>query len=143
MLGCAAMASSLEDIEGYLQKLERRYERLADGALLVSMGQGQSPVALFVASPVVVLQAGITDVPGAKGDAEAVVNAPLFRKLLELNASDLVHAAYGLENDRIVLTAALDLDHLGLSELEAVLADMEMALAKHVPVLRRMVGKKD
>jgi hypothetical protein len=60
-----------------------------------------------------------------------------------LNATDLVHAAYGLENDRIVLAAALDLDHLGLSELEAVLADMEMALAKHVPVLRRMVEKKD
>ena len=137
------MASSLEDIEGYLQKLERRYEKLEAGTLLVSMGQGQSPVALLVAPPVVVLQVGITDVPPAKSDAEAAVNAPLFRKLLELNANDLVHAAYGLENDRIVLASALDLANLGLSELEAVLADMEMALANHVPVLRGMVEKKD
>jgi hypothetical protein len=137
------MASSLEDIEGYLQKLERRYEKLEDGTLLVSMGQGQSPVALLVVPPVVVLQVGITDVPLAKSDVEAAVNAPLFRKLLELNANDLVHPAYGLENDRVVLASALDLDNLGLSELEAVLADMEMALANHVPVLRGMVRKKD
>ena len=81
--------------------------------------------------------------PPAQSDAEAAINAPLFRKLLELNANDLVHAAYGLEKDRVILAAALDIDNLGLTELEAVLADMEMALANHVPVLRGMVEKKD
>jgi len=38
--------------------------------------------------------------------------------------------------------AALDLDHLGYSELEAVLADIEMALANHVPELHSMLQEK-
>ena len=137
------MALSLEDIEGYLQKLDRRYEKL-DGTLLVSMGHGQSPVALLVVPPVAVLQVGITEAPkdGEAGERMAS-NARLFRKLLELNANDLVHAAYGLEGDRVVLAAALDIDNLGLTELEAVLADMDMALANHVPVLRGMIEEKE
>ena len=132
------MALSLEDIEGYLQKLARRYERLEDGTLLLSMGGGRPPVAARVAPPVVVLQVGITEGPG-DGDAKQV---PFFKRLLELNASDLVHAAYGLENGRVVLAAALDLDHLGVSELEAVLSDIDMALAKHVPELHAMLQEK-
>ncbi len=135
MLSCHAMALSLEDIEGYLHKLERRYEKLEDGTLLVFMGAGLPPVALRVAPPVVVLQVGITEIPAGNGDP----HTRLFRRLLELNASDLVHAAYGIEKDRIVLAAALDLDHLGFSELEAVLADIDMALGNHVPELHAML----
>jgi hypothetical protein len=39
----------------------------------------------------------------------------------------------------MVLAAALELEHLDLNELEAVLADIDVALGEHVPVLRSMV----
>jgi hypothetical protein len=65
----------------------------------------------------------------------------LFRKLLVLNATALVHAAYGIEGEKIVLSAALELKNLDLNELEAVLADLDMALANQVPTLRA-IGKK-
>lgn len=132
------MALSLEDIEGSLQKLERRFEKLDDGTLLVFMGTGLPPVALRVAPPVLVLQVAITDAP--TGDVQA--HAALYRRLLELNANDLVHAAYGIEKDRVVLAAALDLDNLGFTELEAVLADMDMALANHIPELHALLQEK-
>jgi len=54
----------------------------------------------------------------------------------------LFHAAYAIEGKDIVLTAALELDSLDLNELEAVLADVGMALSDHVPALRDMVQKK-
>ncbi len=133
-----AMALSLEDIEGYLQKLERRFEKLEDGTLLVFMGTGRPPVAIRVAPPVVVLQVGITEAPAV--DVRA--HAALYRRLLELNANDLVHAAYGIEKERVVLAAALDLDHLGFTELEAVLADMDMAIANHIPELHALLQEK-
>ena len=132
------MALSLEDIEGYLQQLERRFEKLEDGTLLVFMGTGRPPVAMRVAPPVAVLQVGITDAPAS----EAKHHAELYRRLLELNANDLVHAAYGIEKDRVVLAAALDLDNLGFTELEAVLADIDMALANHVPELHGLLQEK-
>jgi len=132
------MALSLEDIEGYLQKLERRFEKLEDGTLLVFMGTGRPPVAVRVAPPLLVLQVGITAAPAGDTDRHGA----LYRRLLELNANELVHAAYGIEKDRIVLAAALDIDHLGFSELEAVLADMDMALANHVPELHALLQEK-
>ena len=66
MLRSPAMALSLEDIEGYLQQLERRFEKLEDGTLLVFMGTGRPPVAMRVAPPVAVLQVGITDAPASE-----------------------------------------------------------------------------
>jgi hypothetical protein len=84
--------------------------------------------------PVLVVQVAIGPAP-----ADVVVAAPVYKKLLELNASALLHAAFGLENDQIVLAAALELDSLDLNELEAVLADIDVALGEHVPLLRHMV----
>jgi hypothetical protein len=132
------MAASLEDIEGYLQKLERQFERLEDQTLLVVIAAGQPALALRVAEPVVVMQVDITSAPQGHGET----SARLFRRLLELNATSLLHAAYGLEDGAVVLCAALDLASLGFGELEAVLGDIDMALAEHVPELRRMVDQK-
>ena len=131
------MIQSNEDLEGYLLRLERRFERAEDGTYLVSMGADRPLVALRVAAPVLVLQVDIGQAP--PDDALA---APLFRKLLVLNATGLVHAAYGIEGSTIVLSAALELKNLDLNELEAVLADLDMALSNQVPTLREFGTKK-
>jgi hypothetical protein len=131
------MIQTGEDLEGYLLRLERRFERADDGTYLLSMGADRPLVALRVAAPLLVAQLEIGSVP--VDDAAA---APLFRKLLVLNATALVHSAYGIEGDRIVLSAALALQNLDLNELEAVLADLDMALATQVPTLREVGSKK-
>lgn len=127
----------------YLDRLERRYERQPDGTLLVAFGPGQPPVALRVAPPVALAQAEIGPCPPDTG-ADAERAALLYRRLLELNASGLVHAAYGIERHQgrrhIVLASAVELANLDLNELEAVLADLDIALAEHVPELRRLVS---
>ena len=130
------MIQSNEDLEGYLLRLERRFERAEDGTYLLSMGADKPLVALRVAAPVLVAQVDIGQCP-----ADDAAAAPLFRKLLVLNATALVHAAYGIEGSTIVLSAALELKNLDLNELEAVLADLDMALANQVPTLRE-VGSK-
>ena len=97
------------------------------------MGQGQPLVALRLEPPVLLVNVEIGAVP-----AGAEASRALFQKLLELNASSLMHAAYGLERGRIVLSAALSLETLDLSELEAALADVELALSEHVPALHEL-----
>jgi len=130
------MIQSNEDLEGYLSRLERRFERAEDGTYLLSMGADRPLVALRVAAPVLVAQVDIGQAP-----ADDATAAPLFRKLLVLNATALVHAAYGIEGSTIVLSAALELKNLDLNELEAVLADLDMALANQVPTLRELSSK--
>jgi hypothetical protein len=102
---------------------------------LVAVGANLAPVALRIAAPVLVTQVAIGNAPTGNTEVEARV----FRHLLQLNASDLLHVAYALEDDRIVLTAALELENLDSNELEAVLADMAMALSKHIGPLREMM----
>lgn len=129
------MIRTSDDLEAQLGRLGRRYERTPEGTFILSLGANNPPAALLLVPPVLVVQVSIGDAP-----KELAAAAPLYKRLLELNASALLHAAFGLENDQIVLAAALELDNLDLNELEAVLADIDVALAEHVPVLRSMVA---
>jgi hypothetical protein len=129
------MIRTSEDLEALLDRLERHYERVGDGTYVVSVGPGRPPIAMRVAPPVLVLRV----VVGALSKRGADTQAPLFRRLLELNATTLLHAAFGLEGDSIVLAAALELETVDPNEVEAALADMDMALAEHVPALRELV----
>jgi Zn-dependent protease with chaperone function len=126
------MISNNEDLEGHLSRLNRAFERAGDADVyLVSMGPGQPPCALNISPPVLVAQVQVAAAP----NSDDTGSARFMRRLLELNASGLLHAAFAIEGGRIVLTAALELQNLDVNELEAVLADLDMALAEHVPGL--------
>jgi hypothetical protein len=129
------MIRTNEDLEGFLTKLERKFERAADGTYIVSMGAGRPLVAIRVATPVLVLEVVIGDVPSAPTERMLV----LYRRLLEFNADQLLHAAYGIQGQQIMLSAALELVSVDPNEIEAVLADLDMALAEQVPQLRELV----
>jgi hypothetical protein len=129
------MIRSNEDLEGFLSRLDRRFEKLPDGTYIVSMGAGRPLVAMRLAPPVLVLEVVIGKVP--QGSAEQL--ATLYRRLLEYNADGLLHAAYGLQGEQIQLSAALELESVDLNEVEAVLADLDMALAEQVPALRELL----
>ena len=94
-----------------------------------------APIALRVADPMVVLRVLIGEAP--KGNPE--LEARVFRRLLELNAAEVLFCSYGIEDGNMVLGAAMELENLDLNELEAVLADMDLALSRHVPQLRGLV----
>ena len=129
------MVRTNEDLEAQLDRLDRRYERLDDGTYLVSVGPGSPPIAMRLAPPVLVLRV----VVGTLVKKSAADQVRLFRRLLELDATALIHSSFGLEGDSIVLVAALELETLDPNEIEATLADMDMALAEYVPSLRELV----
>jgi hypothetical protein len=58
--------------------------------------------------------------------------ATLSRRLLQFNASELVHGSYGIEGDSIVLTEAMELSHLDYEEFLAAYESMTLALASHL-----------
>jgi hypothetical protein len=123
------MPRTREDVETYLYQLDRRFED-QHGTLLVSTGAGSPPIAIQIAAPIVVIRVTIGTAPTDEGQ-----RMRLFKRLLEHNASDLMHASYGLEGETVVLSGALALDNLDINELEATLSDIDMALGRHVPGL--------
>ena len=123
------MPRTVEDVENYLLQLDRRFEN-DGGTFILTEGAGKAAIAIRVAPPIVAVHVDIGSVP-----ADGAHQVKLFRRLLEYNATDLMHASYGIEGDNIVLSAALVLDTLDVNELEATLSDVDLALARHVPAL--------
>ena len=121
-----------DDVESYLLKCGLPYEQVKPGLWIVQLEQGES-MAVSIAGPVLVFRAKVMDTPAT--DREA-----LFRTLLSLNTTEMVHGAYGLEGDAVVVVHALDLENLDLNELQAVFDDVSLALAKHNQTLGRWKG---
>lgn len=128
------MPRTQEDVESFLLALGRTFE--SDGGTLVLRGHSSStPIAVRVQPPILEVQLAIGAPP-----PDAAQKLGIFQRLLELNATDLAHAAYALEGGQIVLVASLSLENLDKNELEAVLADMDMALLRHLAELRDLAG---
>ena len=126
---------SVNDVEAYLGKMNRRYSPVdgQPGTFLVHGGDNMPPTAVRVDPPLVVLRVHVGDIEA--GDAES---ASLFKKLLTLNARALVHTSFGLEESRIVLVSALELENLDYNELEATLDEIDVTLAQQVPTLAEL-----
>jgi hypothetical protein len=120
-----------DDIEGFLDRLASEgatYREIEPGLWAVRPG-GALDLDFIVHHnpPVVVLRVKVMDIPAANGRT-----ADLHRRLLELNASDLVHGSYGISNGSIVLTEALELEHLDYEEFLSSYESMTLALATHL-----------
>ena len=126
-----------KDVEAYLSRLNRRYRTVdaQPGTFLVETSRGMPPIAVRVDPPLVVVRVHIGDLKGAE-------QAPLMRMLLELNAKQLVHAGYGIDDDRVVLSSALQLENLDFNEIQATLDEIDVALAQQLPELARAAGLK-
>ena len=123
-----------EDIEAFLDRLSAdgaTHEELEPGLWVVKPGGAiDFDVVVTHNPPVVVMRVKVMGLPTEPTEAAA-----LNRRLLELNATDLLHGAYGIEADAIVLTEALELAHLDFEEFLASFESMTLSLTTHLPEL--------
>ena len=118
-----------EDIESFLIQMEAQYESVGEDIWVVT-DLGPEMV-VSIAGPVVVFRVKVLEV--AKVPEER--REALYSKLLEFNATEMIHGAYGLEEGAIVVTDALQLEHLDFSEFQATMDDVGMALTNHYRTL--------
>ena len=120
-----------EDIESYLDRLGSEgtsYTEVEPGLWLVRPGGALDlDVVVHYSPPVVIMRVKVMSCPEDDGRC-----AGLNRRLLELNAMDLLHGSYGIEGDDVVLTEALELSYLDFEEFLATYESMTLALASHL-----------
>jgi hypothetical protein len=120
-----------EDIEGFLNRLDAggvSHSEVEPGIWVMKPGGALDfDVIVHFSPPVVVISVKVMPLPANK-QLEATLN----RRLLELNASDLVHGAYGIEESNIVMAEALELSHLDFEEFQAAYESITVALASHL-----------
>ena len=115
-------------IEQYLIDLMLTYQEIGTNVWLIDDGEHDiEGVAVALNEPLVVFRVVVMDAPSEN-------RLELFTKLLELNASDLVHGAYALEDNKIVLIDTLEYDTMDYTEFRASLDALRLALIQHYPI---------
>lgn len=117
-----------DDVESFLLRMDESVEEVEPGMWVVASESGQ--LVIHYSPPLLLLRAKVLEIPS---DQQAC--ASLFRHLLELNASDLIHGAYAIEEGDVILTETLELDHLGFDAFQGAIDSIQIALASHLESL--------
>lgn len=122
---------SREDIEDFLDRLSAdgaTHHEVEPGLWIVRPGGAiDFDVVVTHNPPVVLLRVKVMPLPPDPAELAA-----LSRRLLELNATDLLHGSYGIDREDVVLTAALELAHLDYEEFLASYESMTLSLTSHL-----------
>ena len=121
-----------EDIESFIERLAPEgvhAKEISKGLWVLTTTPDAPEVVVHYNPPVVVLRVKVMEL--AKGDSDA----KLYRHLLELNATDLMHGSYGIDGSNVVLSDGLELENLDFSEFQASYDSITLALASHLATL--------
>jgi hypothetical protein len=123
-----------EDIESFLDRLNAdgaSYSEVEPGLWIVKPnGALDLDVVVHYSPPVVVIRVKVMNLP-----RDESASGHLARRLLQLNATDLVHGSYGIERESVVLTEALELGSLDFEEFLSAYEGMTLALGAHLKEL--------
>ena len=113
-----------DDIESYLLKMDLQTDEAREGTWLVRGLTGIDNMIITLAGPVLVFRVKVMELPRHHREE-------LYRTLLELNATEMMHGAYGIEGESIVISDALQLENLDFNEFAATVEDISLAVASH------------
>ena len=122
-----------EDLESFLIRMDLDWEEVDEGMFLVQSPSGG--VVVHLSDPVLLLRLKVMDLPGNGADLAA-----LYRVLLELNATDIVHGAYGIEEGELIISDTLELETLDFEELQASVESLQYAASSHLTRIKTLAG---
>ena len=124
------MADSAK-IESYLLSLSLTYEEVGDQTWVINDDEkGLENVLVILANPVVIIRVKVMAIPDKEREQ-------FFEQLLRLNQSDMIHGAYALEGDDVILLNTLVGETLDVEEFQATLDAIGLALAQHYQMLAK------
>lgn len=124
---------TIEDIEGFILQLDLPYSEIGEGMWIIQDQKETVSIIATLSGPVLVMSIKIVALE------EAVDPSALFRLLLELNASELLYGAYGLENNEVVLVEALSLDHIDFPLFQEATEALMMTVATQYGMISRIL----
>lgn len=111
-------------IEEYLLEMNLNFKMVHENMWVVNEIDRNNKLVIYVDDDIVVFRIKVMEVPENS-------SVEFFKKLLELNAYDLVHGAYALEDGNIVIVDTLQLANLNLNEFRASIESIELSLNHH------------
>jgi hypothetical protein len=124
-----------DDLESYLIRMDADFEEVDEGMFLVRSENGGAPIVVHHSEPVLLIRMKVMDL---SANADALCG--LYETLLKLNATDMVHGAYGIEEGELIISDTLQLANLDYQELQASLESVQLAASAHLSRIRALAG---
>ena len=124
-----------EDLESYLIRMDMDFEEVDDGMFVVRMENGGPAIVVHHSDPLLLVRMKVMDLP-----EESDKLGGLYETLLRLNATDVIHGAYGIEEGELILSDTMQLGTLDFDELRASLESVQMAASSHASRIRDLAG---
>jgi|TergutMp193P3_1026864.scaffolds.fasta_scaffold83952_2 hypothetical protein len=116
-------------VEQYLIELKYSYREVKPNLWLLDDAENRiDGIVVMYIDPIVIIQVQVMEVPKLNSHE-------LYKKLLELNAGDMLHGAYGLEGNKVVIIDTLRYETMDYPEFRATLDAISLALTQHYPIL--------
>jgi hypothetical protein len=106
-----------DDIEHYLIQTEFPFDSIEPHMWVV---RDTANVVVTYEPPLVVFRMKLMEIPKKQRE-------DFFKLLLELNATQMIHGAYGIEDNNVVLIDTLQSEHLDFNEFQATLDALLLA----------------
>ncbi len=124
-----------DDLESYLIRMDADFEEVDEGMFLLRTENGGAPIVVHHSEPVLLIRMKVMDL-----SANADTLCGLYETLLKLNATDMVHGAYGIEEGELIISDTLQLGSLDFEELQASLESVQLAASSHLSDIRALAG---
>lgn len=124
-------------IESFLRTLGLSFEELDSETWVINDEErGVENLIVVHEEPVVVFRLKVADLP--PGD-----HCALYAELLRLNGTDLLHGAYALEGNSVVMINTLLSETIDIEEFQATLDAISLSVAEHYKRLLPLVKTGD
>ena len=124
------MTSVKEKLEGFYINLGLTYEEVSENMWVISDEENNlGSVVVYAEDELVTFRAKVMDVPSENREG-------FYEELLRLNA-EMVHGAYAIEENSVILIDSLEFPTMDMEEFQASLDSTGLALAQHYPRLAK------
>jgi len=118
------------DIEIYLDECKFPFEGISEGVWRVESPDNHvENIILSYVEPILVFRVNLMKVPVKNREA-------FYKRLLELNATEIPHGAFGVENNTVVLIDTLRVEDLQRTELQASVDSLGFTVAQYYEELK-------
>ncbi len=113
--------ADIAKIEEYFEGMGFSYVKPKEDVWIGKIDKDDPNMIIAYAPPVVILRMKLMEVP------ETEEKEKLFRLLLEINATEMDHGAFGIEENNITLVDTLQVENLDMNELQASIDSLYLA----------------
>ena len=119
-----------DDTEHYIIQMDYPFESIESNMWVL---HDTANIVVTYDLPLVLFRMKLMDIPNERREA-------FFKLLLELNASQMIHGAYGIEGENVVLIDTLQSEHLDFNEFQASLEALLLASTQDYQKLNAFRG---